>query len=344
MARRATWIVEGELVQQTPESFVDAYLAEVDAAAPGAAMDVSRLVLEPSGLDAAGMIAAISDPRLDRLGIPMMADFMAPEGSIYFDAIFGAYHGQAAIRAWLVPAMAEIDFIEFVPKAESVIFDDGDGGTSLDEWQMVANMGDDKIPLSRGVSVRRHSGGWITWACDVYDTAAFRLPPPPEMAIEGAPPLPDCPQVDWPVLRGATALELSELANAWASGAGPLTEGSVVDHPSELAHDEMLAVLTNPATASNLEHTASLFHPTDSLYIDPLLGELSGQASIRAALSGQTPRLGGQGVDPVGPLLFDGTTAVQEWVHGTLRGTSVRRFADGWVTYAADYFDTAALS
>ena len=27
-----------------------------------------------------------------------------------------------------------------------------------------------------------------------------------------------------------------------------------------------------------------------------------------------------------------------------LRGTSVRRFADGWLTYAADYFDTAPLS
>ena len=54
------------------------------------------------------------------------------------------------------------------------------------------------------------------------------------------------------------------------------------------------------------------------------------------------PRLGGVGVEPVGPLLFDGTTAVQEWVQeGAVRGTSVRRFADGWLTYAADYFDTA---
>jgi hypothetical protein len=332
-------------VQNTPESFVDAYLAEVEASAPGAAMDVSRLVVEPSGLDAAGMIAAISDPRLDRLGIPMLADFMAPEGSIYFDAIFGAYHGQAAIRAWLVPAMAEIEFIEFVPKAESVIFEDGAEGTSLDEWQMVANVGDEQIPLSRGVSVRRHADGWITWACDVYDTAAFRLPPPPEMEIEGAAPLPDCPQVDWPILEGATVLALSERANAWAASSGaPVEAGSVTDRPSGLGHDEMLAVLTNPAMAADVERNSSLFHPTDSLYIDPLLGELSGQASIRAALSGQTPRLGGVGVEPIGSLLFDGTTAVQEWVHGTLRGTSVRRFADGWVTYAADYFDTAALS
>ena len=336
--------IEEDLVQPTPESFVDTYLAEVAATAPGAATEVTRVVLEPCGLDAAGMIAAISDPRLGRLGIPMLADFMAPDGSIYFDAIFGAYHGQAAIRGWLVPAMAEIEFIDFVPMADSVYFDDGEGESSLDEWQMVANMGEDKIPLSRGVSVRRHRDGWITWACDVYDTAAFRQPPPPEMEIEGAPQLPPCPQVDWPVLSGATTLESSERANEWAMGVGPLTDELVVEHPSGLTHDEMLAVLTNPATASNLKHTASLFHPTDSQYIDPLLGERSGQASIRAALSGQTPRLGGQGVEPIGPLLFDGSTAVQEWVHGSLRGTSVRRFADGWLTYAADYFDTAALS
>jgi len=205
----------------------------------------------------------------------MLADFMAPEGSIYFDAIFGAHHGQAAVRAWLVPAMAEIEFIEFVPMAESVVFDDGEGESTLDEWQMVANMGEEKIPVSRGVSVRRHSAGWITWARDVYDTAAFRQPPPPEMEIEAA-PLPDCPQVDWRVHEGATALALSERANDWAAGTGAPVEGSVADRPS-------------------------------------------------------------------GPLLFDGTTAVQEWIQGPLRGTSVRRFADGWLTYAADYFDTTAI-
>jgi hypothetical protein len=27
-----------------------------------------------------------------------------------------------------------------------------------------------------------------------------------------------------------------------------------------------------------------------------------------------------------------------------MRGTSVRRFVDGWITYAADYFDTAVLA
>ncbi len=329
-------------MQITPESFVDAYLAEVAAAVPGAATDVSRLVLEPCGLDAAGMVAAISDPRLGRLGIPMLADFMAPEGSIYFDAIFGAYFGQAAIRAWLVPAMAEIEFIDFVPMADSVYFDDGEGESSLDEWQMVANMGDEKIPLSRGVSVRRHRDGWITWGCDVYDTAAFRQPPPPEMEIEAA-PLPPYPLVDWPVHEGSTALALSARANDWASDSGEVIGESdaVTDRPSGLDHDEMLAVLTNISTAADVERTTMLFHPTDSRFFDPIRGELRGQASIRAGLAGVAPRLGGVGVEPVGPLLFDGTTAVQEWVRGAVRGTSVRRFADGWIVDASDYFDTA---
>ena len=161
------------------------------------------------------------------------------------------------------------------------------------------------------------------------------------MEIEAA-PLPPYPQVDWPVHEGATALALSARANDWASGAGVLVEGdAVADRPSGLDHDEMLAVLTNPSTAGDVERTSTLFHPTESQYFDPIVGELSGQASIRAGLAGVSPRLGGAGVEPVGPLLFDGTTAVQEWVRGAVRGTSVRRFADGWLTYAADYFDTA---
>ena len=176
----------------TPDQFVQNYVSEMSATAN----DVDRLVTEPSGLDFEGMNAAMIDPRLGRLGIPLMADFMAPEGSIYFDAIFGAYYGQADIRGWLVPAMAEIEFVDFVPMSAGVVFDDGQGGTSLDEWQMVANLGDDKIPLARGVSVRRFRDGWITWACDVYDTGVMRQPPPPEAGIEAA-PLPPWPRVEW---------------------------------------------------------------------------------------------------------------------------------------------------
>ena len=145
------------------DQFVDAYVTEMAATA----YDVDRIVTTPSGLDAEGMLAALTDPRMGRLGIPLMADLMAPEGSLYFDAIFGAFYGQTAIRNWLEPAMAEIEFVDFVPTSPGVLFDDGNGGTSLDEWNMGANVGDMAIPLSRGASVRRYRDGWITWACEV---------------------------------------------------------------------------------------------------------------------------------------------------------------------------------
>jgi hypothetical protein len=145
--------------------------------------------------------------------------------------------------------------------------------------------------------------------------------------------------VDWPIREGVTPPALSERAREWLASAS----GVAVDGPSGLDHHELLAVLANPVTAVDVERNALLFHPTQSCFIDPLVGELAGQGAIRAGLAGQAPKLGGVGVEPVGPLLFDGTTAVQEWVQGSLRGTSVRRFADGWVTYAVDYFDTAAL-
>ena len=330
----------------TPDQFVQTYLAEMSATAN----DLDRLVTEPSGLDFEGMNAAMIDPRLGRLGIPLMADFMAPQGSIYFDAIFGAYFGQADIRGWLVPAMAEIEFVDFVPMSAGVVFDDGQGGTSLDEWQMVANLGDEKIPLARGVSVRRFRDGWITWACDVYDTGVMRQPPPPEAGIEAA-PLPPWPRVDWTTDSSQIPAPLSENARRWLAQ----REGSPTPTTaSGLTHQEMHDILNDPALASDFSVMSDLFHPTDSIYIDPLFGEFHGQSAIRIWITDIMSKVGDLAFEPLGPVLFDGTTSVQEWKQMAvlpdgsrvmmLRGTSVRRFADGWLTYAADYFDTAPLS
>ena len=341
------------------DTFVKTYVTEMT----GKAMDLERLVTEPSGLDAPEMMAAFAHPDLGRLGITMMADFMAPEGSIYYDAIFGAYRGQHAIRGWLVPAMADIEFIDFAPTAESVTFDDGEGGTSLDEWQMVMNLGDTKIPLSRGVSVRRYRDGWITWACDVYDTAAFRQPPPPEMAnvagmpTEPPPPLPPWPRVEWSTDTSVVPAPLSEAASAWVARRRPTRGGeppSVVDVASGLSHADIHDLTHDPDTGYDFDLMSDLFHPTDSVYIDPLFGEFRGQAAIRSWLTDIMPRAGTLAFEPLGQALFDGTTSVLEWKQmavapdGTrtmmLRGTSVRRYADGWVVYAADYFDTAPLA
>lgn len=90
------------------DASADQFVTSYVAAMQGKGMDLDRLVTEPSGLTANAMMEAFAHPDLGRLGITLMADFMAPEASIYYDAIFGAYHGQRAIRGWLVPAMADV--------------------------------------------------------------------------------------------------------------------------------------------------------------------------------------------------------------------------------------------
>lgn len=304
-------------VARDAEEFVEAYLAEmVDRDRDD--LDLDRLVTEPSGLDAAGMLAAMAhpwfaEPGRQPMALQMIADFMRPEGSIYFDAIYGAMDGQLATRQWLIPTMATIDFIQFVPLAPHVLFDDGEGGTSLDEWEMVAVIGDDRMPLSKGVSVRRYRDGWITWACDVYDTGVFRVPPPPEAGIEAA-PIPEWPRTVW--RPDPNVPETRSLDVDW-----------------DAAADE--------------------FHPTDSVYHDPIFGQVRGRDAIRTWLGDVMPKAGDLVFEPLGPQLDDGTTSVQEWQQMAVqpdgsrvfmtRGTSVRRRRDGLVVYAADYFDTASI-
>ena len=99
---------------------------------------------------------------------------------------------------------------------------------------------------------------------------------------------------------------------------------------------------------------ADEFHPTDSVYHDPIFGEIRGREAIRAWLGDIMGKVGNVVFEPLGPQLDDGTTSVQEWQQMALqpdgtrvfmtRGTSVRRRdGEGLVTYAADYFDTASL-
>ncbi len=288
------------------------------AAADGDHADLDRLVTDPSGLDAAGMLAALADPWFTDPGhqavaLQMMSDFMAPSDSMYYDAIYGAFLGQVAIRNWLIPTMATIDFIEFVPTAPHALFDDGQGATSVDEWQMFAVFGDERMPLPKGVSVRRYREGWITWACDVYDTGPFRIAPPPEAGVDAA-PIPDWPRTVWQ--RDADVTETS---------AGTM--------------------------APDLDE----FHPTESVYHDPIFGQIRGRDAISAWLTDIMGKAGNVVFEPLGPHLDDGTTSVQEWQQVAIqpdgrrafmtRGTSVRRRdGDGLVIHAADYFDTASLA
>jgi hypothetical protein len=264
------------------------------------------------------MLGALAHPWFTAPGrqpvaLQMMCDFMEPDASLYFDAIYGAFRGQSEIRNWLVPTMATIDFIEFVPTMPHALFDDGSGGSSLDEWQMFAVIGEDRIPLSRGVSVRRYRSGWITWACDVYDTGPFRVPPPPESGVEAA-PIPDWPRTVW-------------------------------ERDPEGAEREVQSI--------DVDAVVEQFHETESVYHDPFIGELRGREAIGVWLTDAVGSAGDIVFEPLGPRLDDGTTSVQEWQRMavqpdgnrvfTTRGTSVRRRHDGRVTYAADYFDIASL-
>ena len=287
------------------DEFVDRFLVGASDV-----YSIDRRVDQPCGLSPVEMHQALSHERLAVArahGIQMMGDFMKPEGSRYFDAIYGSFFGQGDIRGWLVPTMASIDFIEFRPMGEPAFLDDGEGTTSVDEWQMF--MGD--TPLSRGVSVRRFRDGWITWACDVYDTSPFRQPGPDGETA----PLPSPPS------------------------------------PGEWTPDPSTPVVS--AKDVDFDADCDQFHPTDSIYLDPIFGEFRGRETIRAWMVDIMGKVGDIEFVPVGPQLSDGSTYVQEWVQMAVlpderrvpmtRGTSVRRYRNGHTVHAADYFDTATI-
>lgn len=326
----------------TPDSYVEAYLADRAGTTP----DLERLVTVSSGLDAHGILATIGDPRLGRQALEVMCDLMHPTDSMYYDAIYGAFHGQHDIRNWLIPTMAEIEFIDFVPQQPTAVFDHADGASSVDEWRMVARIGDESMPLARGVSVRHYRDGWITWNADVYDTGAFRVPGPDG----SAPELPDWPRTEWTVVEAEPAPTLSDAAKAWLD-AGP---DVARDAPTGLTNLDLHQIQHHPDVSYDMDVLGALLHPTESVYLDPLFGDFAGRSDIHTWLADVMPKIGDIRFDPVGPVLFDGSTSVEEWLQvavqpdGTrapmFRGTSVRRFADGWIVYAADYFDTAPLS
>ncbi len=336
----------------TIDNYMESYLADRD----GAPIDIDRLVEQPSGLSHEDMPDALVDPRLTERGLEVMADFMHPKDSVYFDAIYGPQHGQKNIRGWLIPVMQEISFIKFEPTAEPVFLDDGMGGTTVDEWMMVAEMGDQRLPLSRGISVRWYRDGWITHAADYYDTNSFRMPgamaeaPPPEAGADAPAPIPDWPRAGVPEYDGPVVVpSLSPEAEAWIESRVPGPKSA----PSGLSSADIHALIHSPVYGEDFDLQCDLMHPTDSIYIDPIFGDFKGQADIRAWLTDIMGKVGNIRFKPMGPLVIDGDVSVQEWEQmavqpdGTeifmTRGASVRKVSDGWITYSADYFDAAPL-
>ena len=268
-----------------------------------------------TGLSASEILQLFEHPALrlpehKHAGVSLMVDLMAENESMYFDAIYGAMYGREGIRGWLIPMMKEIDFIEFTPTQPSAVFARSSDTWTLDEWQMFAVFGDDRIPLPKGVSVRRYVDGFITQACDVYDTASMRQPGPDGSVAD----IPGVPVVNW------------------------LRDHSVPDHH---------------IGTTNVDQLAAQFHPTESVYIDPVHGEFHGRDAIAAWLSNHLAGMENVVREAVGPALTNGATSVQEWQHVLVqpngerifltRGTSVRRNDGQFITYAADYYDAASL-
>lgn len=344
-------------------TWIETYLAE----RKGHPIGTDRFVHKPSGMSHEDMHETIADPAIAERGLEVMADFMAPEGSLYYDAIFGGYHGQKAIREWLIPAMQQISFIAFEPRAEAAFIEDGAGGTTVDEWEMVAKLGDTSVPLSRGCSVRKYRDGWIQSAVDVYDTMSFRMGPPPGMAEAmdlpddmpaEAQELPPPPPLDWPIWAEGKTSKLSQAAKDWISERQSERAGGsasdIVTKPTGLSNEELCNLIHDTETGWDFHLMADMMHPTESVYIDPIFGEFKGQKDIRSWLTDIMGKVGNISFDPLGPVLFNGDMSIEEWVQvavqsdGTrvpmTRGTSIRRYKDGWVIHNADYFDAASLS
>ena len=315
------------------------WVADFLARAEGG-LDVDRLVEDAPALDAQGIIEILGDERLgpERV-IQAMSDLMHPTDSMYFDAIFGAFHGQVAIRNWLVPTMSDISFIEFVPTADGELFSHDGGTSSIDEWQMWANLGNERRPLQRGVSTRHYADGWVTWNADVYDTTPMRRPPSDDTG-DSPPPLPPAPRPSWssePMTAPTKSPALEEWLEAPADQRGPLD------------HADIHAIMVSPELGLDPGVVAALWHPTDSRLFERDQ-EIAGAAAIVDHLAAKRSSRTQLRLERVGPLLFNGSCTAFEWLAWApdaahpLRGTSVCRYRDGHVVYAADYYDTAELS
>ncbi|TDI61856.1 MAG: nuclear transport factor 2 family protein [Alphaproteobacteria bacterium] len=348
---------------EAQDAYVEAYLAQVTEGP----FDMERIVTEQSGLTHEEMSTVFAHPSLGMRGLEVMVDFMKPEGSMYFDAIFGANYGQHDIRNWLVPTMVESSYLQFRPTGPTIFMDDGKGGTTIDEWVMVAAIGGEDIFLGNGISVRRFRDGWITDSIDVYDAAISRNPPPADaaamMAEMGgaeaaaeAPALPPYPEMNFQPIEAEAPHPISEAGQAWmdarltihAAGADPVNTT-----PSGLTNDELHDLHNDPVAGMDFNLIADMMHPTESVYIDPIFGRFEGQDAIRAWYTDIMGKVGNIQFEPIAKTVWNGETSLQMWRQMAVLpngdkvemtwGFSVRKFKDGWMVYAADYFDTFPL-
>lgn len=303
-------------------------------------LDINRMTTAPSRLSAESIVRVLGDPQLGSHAVEALSDLMHPTGSMYYDAVFGAFHGQVAIRNWLVPTMKENSFIEFVPTASTEVFARDRGTSSIDEWQMWAHVGAERLPLSRGVSTRHYDADWITWNADVYDTGPMRrrlIDPDGDAA-----PLPDPPRAAWES-DPMVGPDPSPALQAW------------LERPPErrgrLDHADIHTIMTTPELGLDPDIVGPLWHETESRLYEPT-ADFAGGEAIRAHLNAVRDSRVATTLERIGPAMFNGHCTAFEWVAHvpdegsvrSVRGTSVCRYADGWIIHAADYYDTAARS
>ena len=271
-----------------------------------------------------------------------MGDFIHPERGVFFDALHGTRNGPAQAR--LVLAHAADRAAVFAPH----LFSDSFGSVSMTEWE---TRGD--VPL-KGISIRRMSGPWIDYAADYYDTGPLR-----RAAAKSGRLLPAVPKGGPEVRDDRPVAPLSEAATSWLANrralraAGGWDVATTVAQPSGLSVHDMHAIMNDRSTERDFDIICDLMHPTASLYVDPIFGHFRGQAVIRQWLTDIMGKVGKATYLPLGTALLSGGISFQEWQQVAplpdgreipmTRGASVRRFEGGWMTYAADYFDTAPM-
>ncbi len=270
------------------------------------------------------------------------AEFIEPAHGVLFDSLHGIAEGQARVQAVLEGSAGR------TPVFAPALFTDPHGSVSVTEWEIPG-----ETPL-KGISIRRMSGPWIEYAADYYDTGPLR-----RKAYKDGGALPDWPRNAPDVHDERPGTSLSEAALGWLASrralraAGGWDVSTTVAEPSGLDAADMHAIMNDRSTERDFDIICDLMHPTDAVYVDPIFGVFRGQARIREWLTDIMGKVGKARYEPVGaPLLADGVS-FQEWRQvaplpdgGEIvmsRGASVRRFEDGWMTYAADYFDTAPM-
>ena len=344
------------------EAYVTNYMAQVTEGP----FDMERMITEKSGLSHQEMATVFAHPSLGFRGLEMMVDLMKPEGSMYFDAIFGANYGQHDIRNWLVPTMVESSFLQFRPTGPAIFMDDGEGGTTIDEWIMVADFGETEIFMGHGISVRRFRDGWMIDSLDVYDAALSRTPPPADaMAMMEAigpaaaemPPLPPYPEMNFQPVEVAAPEPLSEAAKAWmAARAEARANGETGTNttPTGLSNDDLHQLHNDPVASMDFELMADMMHPTESVYIDPIFGNFKGQDAIREWYTDIMGKMGNIVFEPIAQRVWNGETSLQMFRQMAVQpdgsktevtwGFAVRKYKDGWLVYAADYYDVTPLT